>query len=144
MNIDKNEIIETLKDAGYNITNQRKVIIDVLMDNFAYVLSVESISKKVKKVEGLANLTTVYRNLEVFENLGIVHKIMFEDNMSYYKICFSDHHHHHLICNRCHKIQDMHYCPEKELKEIAKSFDFEIKDHKIEIFGICKNCGDES
>lgn len=132
--------MEKLKESGYNITSQRSSILDVLFKNIKYVMSVEDIAKEVQKLEKYANLTTVYRNLEVFENIGIVHRMVFDNNMSYYKICFKANHHHHFICTNCYKISDMEYCPMDEVNEIAKKVGFDIKYHNFEVFGVCKKC----
>lgn len=137
---DKVYFMEKLKEHGYNITSQRSSILDVLFSNIKYVMSVEDIAKEVQKLESYANLTTVYRNLEVFENIGIVHRTVFDDNMSYYKICFKSHHHHHFICTNCHRIADMEYCPMGDVEKIAKKNHFDIQYHNFEVFGICERC----
>lgn len=102
----------------------------------------QSISQILAKASGKVDRVSVYRNIEVFEKLGIVHRIYVGWK---YKIELSDEfiaHHHHLSCLGCGKIIDIE--DEKHIddfiQEVAKKFGFEPRRHQFEVDGYCKDC----
>ncbi len=85
---------------------------------------------------------TVYRNIDLFEKLGIINRLRLGWQT---KIELSDifvHHHHHFTCVNCGKIYDLpdNQIIEKEIAVLAKSKFFKPMDHQLEIRGLCQNC----
>lgn len=142
--LNKQQCIDKLLKSKYALTNHREVILDILLENIDYVLNAEEIGNKVKQIEKTANMATVYRNIQIFEQVGIINKIFLDDKIAYYKICYDGLHHHHLICLNCHKMQDMMYCPDIEFSSIADKNNFLLKYHNIEVFGYCSICKEKN
>lgn len=135
------QLEEILKCNGYKITSQRRAIIEVLCENIGKFLSAEEILNLSKEKCAQTNFSTVYRNLEVLEELELVHKTNIDSsNTFYYEIIDLDEHHHHIICTKCGKTQPIEFCPIEMFKEKIKGTDFEVLDHKLEIYGLCKDC----
>ncbi|KUK08004.1 MAG: Fe2+/Zn2+ uptake regulation protein, partial [Caldanaerobacter subterraneus] len=63
---------EKLKEKGFKLTTQRRVILDVIMENKDKHLSSEEIYDLVKRKYPEIGLATVYRTLQLFEELGLV------------------------------------------------------------------------
>jgi Fur family ferric uptake transcriptional regulator len=62
------------------------------------------------------------------------------DNKALYEINNLDHT-HHLICSGCKKMFSVDGCPLEEYeKQLMVKMDFDITGHKLEIFGVCKDC----
>lgn len=85
---------------------------------------------------------TVYRNIKVFEGLGIINRLRLGWHS---KLELSDtfqHHHHHLSCVRCGCIFVLSEEPviERAINRISSMHNFQPLDHQIEIRGICQNC----
>src|SRR5660397_83006 len=96
-----------LNKGGYKITNQRKVIYDVLMKNIGEHLNPEEIYELVRKVDSDIGIATVYRTTKLFEEVGILTKILFNDGCARYDVVLTEdesHGHHHLLCSNCGKI----------------------------------------
>lgn len=55
-----------------------------------------------KTYSGLS-FDTVYRNLRVMQELGVLEQVIFEDGVKFKAHCSEDHHHHHMICLKCQK-----------------------------------------
>ena len=126
-----------LKDNGYNITKARKTVFKLLLHP-----EPQSISQLLKKANGEVNRVSVYRSIELFERLGIVHRLQVGWK---YKLELSDQfvgHHHHLTCLGCGKIIDIE--DEKHIEdfihEVADQFEFKLRRHQFEIDGYCKDC----
>lgn len=143
MNSVIDELKEQLKRNGYKLTTQRRVILDTIIENLDKHLSIEDIFDLVKKKYPEIGLATVYRTIQLFEELGIIYKLNFDDGRSRYELYHDkeNHQHHHLICLNCGAIFEV----EEDLLEdlearIEKDKDFEIVDHSVRFFGYCKNC----
>lgn len=82
------------------------------------------------------DITTMYRNLELFEKLGLVHKIT---SVGWYMPCIhnNDHccnkSHDIIICQSCHSIHEAHIDP-----QIKQSF--WLSDWPVELSGSCFSC----
>lgn len=86
------------------------------------------------------NLATVYRNLNIFEDKGIVEKHVRKDGISYFNV-LRHQHNHYMICEVCKNQFELSECPidKKFFDEQTKS-GFKVTGHNVEIYGICKDC----
>ena len=139
-----------LQGRGYRITAGRKAILDVLMEDPQQHLSAEDIYLKVHTSHPGIGLTTIYRTLEIFVNMGLIVKFDFGDGRARYEILEetdSENHHHHLVCTQCKRIINYNDFIDEEIellkkteKGLSKKYNFDIKMHIIQFYGICKNC----
>ena len=132
-----------LKESGYKLTTQRKSIIDVFLNNQSSHLSPEEVYDNVRNDYPEIGLATVYRTLQLLEQLNIVYKVNFDDGCSRYELNLDsdDHQHHHLICVKCGKVQEVKLDLLENLEmEIEKEEDFKVVDHNVKFFGYCKKC----
>lgn len=134
-------LLNILKIDGYRITEQRKAILEVLVLNNNNLISVEDIHDKSKKIYPKTNMSTVYRNLEILKELNVIYAVFAENGTTLYKlICSSEHHHHHIICKNCGKTEVINFCPLDTFKKLSKDKNFNLTDHKIELYGYCIDC----
>lgn len=134
------EIEQTLKDKGYKLTNQRRAILDVLLQHKNHFLSAEEIYSKAKKRYLQTNFSTIYRNLEILEKTGMLHKTNIHSGVSRYELICHDTHHHHIICKGCGKTAPIDFCPLKDLHRELQHQNFTLTDHKFELYGYCEKC----
>ena len=100
-----------------------------------------------KKLHGEIGLATVYRNLELLEKLGIIHRFDYGDGQNRYEINMGEeeHYHHHLICRKCGAIGEFHSdLLESIERRIADETGFEVTDHCLRFFGLCAKCREDS
>ncbi|TDT57263.1 Fur family zinc uptake regulator [Fonticella tunisiensis] len=140
MMVNINSAEKIFKEKGFKLTNQRKAIIEVLLEHRDQFLSVEEIFLKSKEKYPQTNLSTIYRNLEMMEKTDIVHKTTVNGTSSYYQLICDECHHHHVICKNCGKTGVIDFCPMDSISSIISNSDFIVTDHKIELYGYCKNC----
>ncbi|HHV26090.1 MAG TPA: transcriptional repressor [Tissierellia bacterium] len=144
MNVDY--IKERLKEEGYKLTTQRRAILDAIIENSGSHLSPEEIYEVVKLKYPEIGLATVYRTLQLFEQLDIVCKLNFDDGCNRYELNSdsNDHHHHHLICLNCGKVIEVKLDLLENLEyEIEREGKFKIVDHNVKFFGYCIECRDK-
>lgn len=137
-------INDLLRSKGYKLTVQRQAIVDVFLENMDTHLSPEEVYEFVKEKYPEIGLATVYRALQLFEKLGVLYRLNFDDGCSRYELTGSvdgEHHHHHLICLDCGKVLEVKLDLLDNLEdEIEKEEEFEIVDHNLQFFGYCKDC----
>lgn len=140
-------IKEALHDARYKLTPQREVTLRVLLENESDHLSAEDVFMKVKDKYPEIGLATVYRTLELLNELKILDKINFGDGVSRYDLRKegAEHFHHHLVCINCGSVEEI----EEDLlgdveKKVENDFQFKITDHRLTFHGICRTCTSNS
>lgn len=121
-------------------TEQRKELLNYLIDNSDKFISAEEIDKHLKKQKINVSLTTVYRFLNSLEKEGKL-RIELKDHTKYYQYILEEcDSHYHLKCKKCGEI--IHFSC-KELEDIKMHI---LKDHKFKmdststIYGICEKC----
>lgn len=132
-----------LKDKGYKLTTQRRVIYDVFIDNQGSHLSPEEVYDMVKDKYPEIGLATVYRTLQLFEELGAIYKLNFDDGCNRYELNnnTNNHQHHHLICLECGKVLEVEIDLLDKLEDkVQRESKFKIVDHNVKFFGYCEDC----
>lgn len=136
---------DKLKRYGYKLTTQRRAVLDVLIQRPGEHLSTEEIYSYVKESFPEIGLATVYRTMQLFEEIGIVNRLNFDDGCSRFELYIDneDHHHHHLICEKCNKVFEVENDLLEEIeKEIGEKYKFYVKNHKVTFYGHCQECNE--
>jgi Fur family transcriptional regulator, ferric uptake regulator len=98
---------------------------------------------RLTKENGLGiSRASVFRNLMLFSDIGILRKSKFGENHFHYELIGSaKRSHHHLICKKCGTYIEFEKDSLKSLaQKTAKDNDFEISDYRFEVFGLCSKC----
>jgi Fur family ferric uptake transcriptional regulator len=134
--------LETLKEKGFKLTPQRRLIADYFHDSGSHLTAEEIIAHVHEKMPGV-NKSTVYRNLAILEGIGCILKSESGDHVIYHHT--EEGHHHHLVCVKCGKSMDcdeMLFWPvEKSLRD-KYGFRVDFK-HRV-INGLCESCAKPS
>ena len=143
MSIDMADLRRRFREKQYKVTPQRQKILQTFIDNQEKHLSAEDVYLLLQVDSPDIGLATVYRSLEMLEELGFLHRIEFGDGKSRYELATgeSTHAHHHLICLSCGTVLEFG----DDLMETLESFvsrtaDFEITDHQVKFYGYCSDC----
>ncbi len=132
------EIYHIIKSKGDRLTNQKKIILEVLFENTDRVLSVGAIIERLPKEENIDD-ATVYRNIQRFGELNIVESFVDDAGVSHYVVSCHSGHHHHMICASCGKIFEIP-CMNHFWQKCAIENGFEESYHKLEVYGKCSEC----
>ncbi|ADL51578.1 ferric uptake regulator, Fur family [Clostridium cellulovorans 743B] len=137
-------ILQYLKEKGYKLTHQRKVVLEVIIDNVGNHLTVEELYELVKKQYPDIGLATVYRTIQLLEEMGLVLRLELDHHgIARYELVneAENHQHHHLICNRCKKVTEVEEDHLEILEnEIEKKYNFKIENHSLKFYGLCEEC----
>jgi len=127
-----------LKNEGLKNTKHRSSIINMI-EKSEQPLTAEQIFLELKENNSSINLSTVYRILNVLTDKHILNKSDYEDKTLFEKNV--NEHSHHFICSGCKKMFKISGCPlEGYEKTIHDKLGFDITGHKLELYGLCKDC----
>lgn len=129
-----------LNDKGQKLTSQRKTILNVFL-NSAHHISAEELYDMLKQDNPAIGLATVYRTLKLLCECGLAIEIRLSDGITRYEHLFNHEHHDHLICLQCGKIIEVVEPGIEELQQkLAQKNGFMVLNHRMELYGICKEC----
>ena len=126
-----------LKKGGASLTKPRRVIFDLLLNQ-----EPQSMQVLTQRAAAKVDRATVYRSIELFERLGIVHRL----NIGWkYKIELSDvfqGHHHHFYCTNCSKTYPLpaNSMLETIIDSTAAKEGYAARGHQLEVYGLCSHC----
>lgn len=131
---------QDLKDAGLKSTLPRLRILKILEEGKLRHFSAEDVYKSLLKADEDIAFATVYRVLTQFEDAGLVLRHNFEGGRSVFELDRGEHH-DHMVCAKCNKVTEFYDEEiEKRQKKTAEAYDFDLQDHSLYLYGICKNC----
>lgn len=132
-----NDLRALLVKNRASLTKPRKKVFDLLSGHGPQTTQV-----LIKRAGDSVDRATIYRTLELFERLGIVHRL----NIGWkYKYELSDiflEHHHHFYCSNCGKNYDLpaNAMLETMVDSLASKEGFSPRGHHLEIYGLCPAC----
>ncbi|MGY0693292.1 Fur family transcriptional regulator [Virgibacillus sp. FSP13] len=132
----REEAIQKLKENNYKTTKKREDIITFFTKADGYRTAKELITYMEPTYPGIS-FDTVYRNLHLFNDVGILETTELNGE-KLFRISCTHYHHHHFICKDCGKTKEIDICP---MEEVTNSLEnYRIEDHKFEIYGQCPEC----
>lgn len=133
--------LNKLRDQGFKLTDQRRAIVKVLLQEDRYI-SAKDLQEALKDTYPRLSLDTIYRNLNMLKDARIIEASEYGEGGARFRIRCSTDHHHHLVCMGCGKTQTLAGCPMDILEKVPK--DFFVVGHRFEILGYCKECMQEN
>jgi Fur family transcriptional regulator, ferric uptake regulator len=131
-----------LRRVNQRMTSNRETIVGVL-DRATRPLTIPDI---LATEAGLAQ-SSVYRNLVVLEQAGVVHRVVTGDEYARYELAEDlTGHHHHLVCASCGTVEDvpasagLERSVEQATVQIAQATGFNTHRHRIDLVGLCRSC----
>ena len=132
------ELADRLHSLGYRLTPQRQFVLEAV-EKLGHATP-DEILAEVRARSSAVNVSTVYRTLEVLEELGLVRHTHLSDRAPTYH-SISDHEHFHLVCRNCHRVRSVD--PEVVApfaEQLRAKQDFVIDVGHLAIFGTCVEC----
>ena len=132
------QALDTLKATGVRITPQRHAILEYLIKSMSHPTA-DEIYKALEGKFPNMSVATVYNNLRVFREVGLVKELTYGDSSSRFDYVTSNH--YHVICEKCDKIVDFDYPALDEVEQLASHVTgFKVTHHRMEVYGICPEC----
>lgn len=130
--------VDQLKSGGVRMTPQRYAILQYLMESLDHPTA-DDIFRALSPQYPSLSVATVYNNLKVFIDAGLVRELTYGDDSSRFDADLSDH--YHAICTKCGTMVDFEHPPIKEVEETAATATgFRVFGHRMEVYGLCPTC----
>lgn len=136
------DVYSRLLEGGHKMTPQRWAIISILLMNRGRHLSADDIYGLLRETYPNNGIATVYRTLELLEEIEVIRRHDFGEGRARYEIKDEETvGHHHLVCSSCGSITEF----EDELwvhleRSIEEKTGFAIKDRTVKLYGQCAFC----
>ena len=131
-----------LREAGYRLTQPRQAVLQVLEES-AVQLSPYEIHRRGQAIYPRLGLVTVYRTLELLDELGLARRVHSEGSCHNYARADEDK--HYLVCRGCRRVVAF---PCEGLDELIEAVErrsaYEIDGHLLELTGLCPECQERS
>lgn len=132
------DALDMLKKSSVRITPQRHAILEYLIDSMSHPTA-DEIYKALEGKFPNMSVATVYNNLRVFREVGLVKELTYGDSSSRFDFTTSDH--YHVICENCGTIVDFHYPGLDEVEQLASHVTgYKVFQHRMEVYGECPSC----
>ncbi|MDH5696693.1 MAG: transcriptional repressor [Dehalococcoidia bacterium] len=142
MRLTERKIVATLRQHGYRLTPQRRVVIETIASTQDH-LTPAAIYEKVHRDHPGIGLVTIYRTLDILAKLELICELHAGGSCRSYTVSALEHH-HHLICSNCGEVFDFTGYDLTELEQrLSQETGFEIESHLLEFIGLCQNCQKE-
>ena len=129
---------EELRAKGYRVTPQRQLVLEAVT-NLEHATP-EEICTEVQRTARGVNISTVYRTLELLEELGLVSHAHLGHGAPTYHLA-DRHHHIHLVCRDCTDVIEADVSVVAEFTaKLRDGFGFETDMKHFAIFGRCESC----
>jgi Fe2+ or Zn2+ uptake regulation protein len=131
--------ITALDEAGYFVTEPRRVVAQMVAERDSHFTANELIGEAKRARLGVGR-ATVFRALELFEQLGLVERLDLPNGEHAYVIC-QPAHHHHVICTACGRSAEVGDLGIGSIAaEVESQTGFTLDSHRIELYGLCTEC----
>jgi Fur family transcriptional regulator, ferric uptake regulator len=129
-----------LANSGYRITAPRRAVMTVLK-HVDVPLDAAAVLAHGRKQHASLGLVTVYRTLDLFQDLGLVRRVHEEDGCHGYALA-SPGHHHTVICRRCGRAVEFTGCEEMRalVRRAEAETGFRVEGHMLQLSGLCRRC----
>lgn len=128
-----------LQNNGYRLTQARRAVVEIIQSSGRALTPVEVFDMARKRYPALG-LVSVYRTLEKLEQLHLIQRVHQPQGCQAF-IAESNKHEHLLLCQNCGHVtffegDDL----EMLIKSISKKTGYQIREHWLQLFGLCQSC----
>ena len=128
-----------LESHSLRKTPERFAILDEIYSNFGH-FDLDTLYKSMKAKNYSVSLTTLYNNIDILIDAGLLVRHQFDKGNTYEK-SMDNIKHDHFICRQCGKIYEISLSKVDEVKEeVVQKYGFDVTSHFLTVYGICSNC----
>ncbi len=129
---------ELCLEHGIAVTHQRQVLYEVMQGMEGHP-SPEEVYARVKKKVPSISLATVYKNIHLFVESGVLRKMSMHHGSV--RVEMNEQAHHHLVCSKCKAIADIDEASLGELPKRRKlPGGFLVQRYAVDAIGLCAKC----
>jgi Fe2+ or Zn2+ uptake regulation protein len=136
--MNEQEILDTLHAAGYRLTAPRRKLVDVLLKAEA-PLTAEEIYQRARRARLRANLSTIYRNLATFCEMGWLDAVPGANGERYYQVHASDEQRMAVLCLDCGQMTALKDTAPAPLNDAIRDLGFNAQSLRVTLAAHCEH-----
>lgn len=137
--ISQEQARDALRAHGKRVTSQRNLILQIVRESHGH-LDAGEIYRRARSKDPRISLSTVYRNLNLLEELGLISELHLDQEHHHYELK-EGREHHHLICTNCDKVIEFDSPLVAELvSQVSQEQGFRVDRVQIDLVGLCEEC----
>lgn len=127
-----------LKESGLKATFQRMNILESIEQHGH--MTIDAIYEKVIKTHPSLSLATVYKNIILMVEKGVLVEVPITGKKSKYELIKEDH--IHLVCTECGEVEDkpQHFAADALFTSMTEQENFTLSKQQINLYGVCCHC----
>ncbi|MDX6586970.1 MAG: Fur family transcriptional regulator, ferric uptake regulator [Solirubrobacterales bacterium] len=132
----------TLREHGHKASGPRSAVLDSI-GRQSCVVTAQDIADELKRRKNKVGIATVYRTLEVLEDLKLVQRLDLGTESARFEPALPDgrHHHHHFVCRNCGEaIPFEDDALEQAIEALGKRLAASVDEHDVILKGRCPDC----
>lgn len=139
---ERDRFLQFLRSRGQRVTRERLALFEEIFAQHKHIDAEELLA--AMKSRGLKiSRATVYRNLDLLVECGMVRKQRLGQDRFFYEHIHGGQHHDHLICTACGRVVEFVSPGIAALQsEICRAHGFSPTRHTLQISGLCNQCAD--
>ncbi len=133
-----------LREQGLPVTHQREAVAEAVFSSAEH-LSVDDIESQLRNQGHRIGKATIYRTLDLLVRSQLVEEHDFGQGFKRYEHRLSAQPvHEHLVCLECGKVLEFRSSEVQEIeRRVSAEFGFQPARHRLEIYGLCRECQDQ-
>ena len=137
---ERERFLQFLRNRGHRVTQERLALFEEIFSQHKHIDAEELLA--AMKARGLKiSRATVYRNLDLLVECGMVRKQRLGQDRFLYEHVHGGQHHDHLVCIRCGRVVEFVSPGIAALQgEICRAHGFVPSQHTLQISGLCNSC----
>ncbi|HFS85071.1 MAG TPA: transcriptional repressor [Epsilonproteobacteria bacterium] len=130
-----------LQESGLKATFQRINILQTI-EKYGH-LTIDAIYEEVSKIHTSLSLATIYKNIILMVEKGVVVEVPVSGAKSKYEL--QKEAHIHLVCTECGHVEDQPAIESVDhiFRDLSGKENFQLKHEQINLYGICVHCRDK-
>lgn len=132
------DVGQRLRDSGYRVTPQRRLVWDALRHAERH-LTAEEVHTVVASTAPDINLASVYRTLALLAELGLAHEVQLGEGPAHWELAHTDDE-FHLVCRRCGEVS--HHLGDlvERVRDHIAGHGFDVESVDLVVHGVCADC----
>ena len=133
------DALDILRAEGKRITAQRGLVLEVIREGHGH-LDAGEIYLQARAKDPRISLSTVYRNLNLLKDLGVITELHLDEEHHHYELR-EEAEHYHLICSNCDRVVEFDSSSMGALiEQTGAEKGFLIEHVHIDLVGLCQDC----
>lgn len=136
----RDRLVSMIRQQGGRVTTARRALVTALVQARGHVTA-DDLAAMVQKAQPDVHLSTIYRSLDVLEQIGVVDHVHLGHGRAVYHL--ADEPHQHLVCEVCGAVVEV---PDATFAALARTlrgrYGFTIRPNHFAVLGRCEACAD--